>query len=85
MRMASPSLCAGLAALLLCGGCLSSRPESVEVADVDGSGDHRIFRIGALTQIMMEPVLWRLEDSKLVDFDRPVTACIHEYRSEAHV
>ena len=79
MSMASPSLCAGLAALLLCGGCISSRPESVEVADVDGSGDHRIFRIGALTQIMMEPVLWRLEDSKLVDFDRPVTACIHEY------
>ena len=79
MRLDLPSICAGLAALLLCGGCLSSRPESVEVADVDGSGDHRIFRIGALTQIMMEPVLWRLEDSKIVDFDRPVTSCIHEY------
>ncbi len=49
MRLYLPSLCAALAASLLCGGCLSGRPESVEVADVDGSGDHRIFRIGALT------------------------------------
>ena len=79
MRLGLHCLCATLAASLLCGGCLSRRPESVEVADVDGSADHRIFRIGALTQIMMEPVLWRLEDSKLVDFDRPVTAYIHEY------
>ena len=71
--------CAGLAASILCGGCLSGRPAFVEVADVDGSGDHRIFRVGALTQVMMEPVLWRLEDSKILDFDRPVTAYIHEY------
>ncbi|MBO7684307.1 MAG: serine hydrolase [Kiritimatiellae bacterium] len=78
MRPAAPSVCAWLAALLLCGGCLAPRPASVEVADVDGSGDHRIFRIGALTQVMMEPVLWRLEDSKAVNFDLPVASCVRE-------
>ena len=64
--------------LALCCGCVGVRREAVEVADVDGSGDHRIFRVGALTQIMMEPVLWRLEDSKIVNFDRPVTACLKD-------
>ncbi|MBR2837660.1 MAG: beta-lactamase family protein [Kiritimatiellae bacterium] len=70
---------AGLAALALACGCVAVRREAVEVADVDGSGDHRIFRVGELTQVMMEPVLWRLEDSKIVNFDRPVTKCVNEY------
>ena len=78
MRRAGRVL-AGLASLALACGCLAVRREAVEVADVDGSGDHRIFRIGDLTQIMMEPVLWRLEDSGAVDFDRPVTRCVRDY------
>ena len=64
---------AGAALLALCAGCFGFRDNIATVSDVDGSADHRIFRIGAATQIMMEPVLWRLEDRKLVDFDRPVT------------
>lgn len=59
--------------LAVCAGCLGYRDNVVTVSDVDGSADHRIFRIGAATQIMLEPMLWRLEDLKLVDFDRPVT------------
>lgn len=62
-----------LASLLaLCAGCLGLRDNIVAVTDVDGSADHRIFRLGAATRIMLEPVLWRLEDRKLIDFDRPV-------------
>ena len=58
---------------LVCGGCLGLRDNIVSVTDVDGSSDHRVFRIGAATQVMLEPVLWKLEDLKVVDFDRPVT------------
>ena len=67
------------AAVALCCGCAGLGRGRVEVADVDGSGDHRMFRVGALTQIMMEPVLWRLEDSRIVDFDRPVSTCLNDY------
>ena len=59
--------------LALCAGCLGFRDNVATVTDADGSADHRVFRIGAATQIMMEPVLWRLEDKKVIDFDRPVT------------
>jgi len=59
--------------LLLAGGCLGLRNRIVAVTDVDGSSDHRLFRIGAATRVMLEPVLWRLEDRKLIDFDKPVT------------
>lgn len=52
-------------------GCCSDRV--VTVRDKGLSSDHRIFRIASLTKLMMEPVLWKLEDSKVVDFDRPVT------------
>lgn len=53
-------------------GCLGLRESVVEVVDVDGSSDHRLFRLGAATRVMLEPVLWRLEDRKLIDFDRSV-------------
>ena len=69
----------GLVALAIACGCVAMRRDAIEVADIDGSGDHRIFRLGALTQIMMEPVLWRLEDSKIVNFDLPVTKCLNDY------
>lgn len=59
-------------------GCLTWGEGPVTVRDVDGSSDHRIFRIGALTKVMMEPVLWRLEDSRRIDFDRPVGEFIPE-------
>jgi len=58
---------------LLLGGCLGLSDGVVAVTDVDGSSDHRLFRIGAATRVMLEPVLWRLEDRKLIDFDRSVT------------
>lgn len=54
-------------------GCLGLRDRLVKVSDTDGSADHRLFRIGSVTRIMMEPVLWKLEDLHLIDFDRPVT------------
>lgn len=60
---------ASVLATALC-GCLSSRVE--RVVGVDGSGDHRVFRLGAVTRLMMEPVLWRLEDTEKINFDRPV-------------
>ena len=60
-------------ALALLSGCLGLRENVISATDVDGSSDHRIFRIGALTKVMLEPVLWRLEDRHLIDFDRPVT------------
>lgn len=63
----------GAVALMLCAGCLGFSDNLAKVVDTDGSGDHRIFRIGSVTRIMMEPVLWKLEDLKIVDFDRPVT------------
>lgn len=59
--------------LAVCAGCFGLRDDLVTATDVDGSSDHRVFRIGGLTQVMMEPVFWRLEDRKIVDFDRPVT------------
>lgn len=62
----------GLAWMLLVTGCSSGRARVVDVTEVDGSTDHRIFRIGPLTRLMMEPVLWRLEDERVIDFDRPV-------------
>lgn len=64
--------CLSLVALL--GGCLGLRDNIVTVTDVDGSSDHRVFRLGGATRVMMEPVLWRLEDREFIDFDRPVTA-----------
>lgn len=68
----------GAAALLALGtaGCLTWGDGLVTVRDVDGSSDHRIFRVGALTRVLMEPVLWRLEDSGRIDFDRPVCDCL---------
>lgn len=63
----------GAAAVVLLGGCLSWSGNLERVADVDGSNDHRVYRVGELTQIMMEPALWQLEDSERVNFDRPVT------------
>lgn len=68
-------LAAALAALGVA-GCLTWGEGPVTVRDVDGSSDHRVFRIGALTRVMMEPVLWRLEDSHRIDFDRPVSSCL---------
>ena len=62
-------LLAAVLALPFC-GCFSGR--SVHVQGVDGSDDHRVFRIGALTRLMMEPVLWRLEDSERIKFNLPV-------------
>ena len=59
-----------VAILFLAGGCVSDRV--VELSAVDGSNDHRIFRIASLTKLMMEPVLWKLEDSRKIDFDRSV-------------
>lgn len=61
------------ACALVLSGCLGPRDGVVSVTDVDGSADHRIFRLGAATRLMLEPVLWRLEDRKIIDFDRPVT------------
>ena len=58
--------------LLLCVGCLGLRDNIVVATDVDGSSDHRLFRIGAATRVMMEPVLCRLEDRELIDFDASV-------------
>lgn len=58
-------------AVLLVGGCRSGG--LVRVAAVDGSGDHRVFAIGTLTQVMMEPVFWTLEDTEKINFDLPVT------------
>ena len=63
----------GTLLLALAAGCLGLGDRVVSVSDTDGSSDHRIFRIGAVTKLMMEPVLWKLEDLKLIDFDRPVT------------
>lgn len=62
-----------LVSVLLLSGCLSWRDNLVTVVDTDGSSDHRLFRVGAVTRLMMEPVFWKLEDLHLVDFDRPVT------------
>ena len=70
MRMACAASAACLAALLA--GCFGGGSRIVSIAEVDGSNDHRIFRIGSIGKIMMEPVLWRLEDSGAIDFDRPV-------------
>lgn len=53
------------------GGCYSNRVVTVRGTDV--SSDHQIFRIASLTKLMMEPVLWKLEDTQVIDFDRPVT------------
>lgn len=61
------------ACALALSGCLGLRDNVVAVTDVDGSADHRIFRLGAVTRVMLEPVLWRLEDRKLIDFDQSVT------------
>ena len=61
---------AGLAAAC---GCVSWRDNVVEVRAADGSNDHRVFRIASLTKIMMEPVLWKLEDTEKINFDLPVT------------
>ena len=63
--------CLVLLSAVLGGGCYSSRV--ITVQDKDVSSDHRIFRIASLTKIMMEPVLWKLEDTHAIDFDRPVT------------
>ena len=70
---------AGAVLLALCAGCFGFRDDIATVTDVDGSADHRIFRIGVATQIVMEPVLWRLEDKKIVDFDRPVTESFKDF------
>ena len=56
-----------IAILFLAGGCVSDRV--VELSAIDGSNDHRIFRIASLTKLMMEPVLWKLEDTRKIDFD----------------
>lgn len=63
------ALLAAALALPMC-GCMSER--AVRALGVDGSDDHRIFRIGSVTRLMMEPVLWRLEDTEQINFDRPV-------------
>lgn len=65
--------CLFFSALLLFAGCLGFRENLVTVAAVDGSNDHRVFRIASLTKILMEPVLWKLEDTELINFDLPVT------------
>lgn len=62
-----------LLTLLATAGCLSCRDNLVSLEHADGSNDHRIFRLASVTQVMMEPVLWRLEDDGLVSFRRPVT------------
>ena len=77
-----------LAALAL-SGCLNA-PDSppapvIRVAEAVGSNDHRIFCIGSLTQLMMEPVLWKLEDLEIINFKLPVTVYLksplpREYR-----
>lgn len=59
--------------MLFLAGCFSCRENVVTVAEADGSNDHRIFRIGSLTAIMLEPVLWKLEDTEKINFDLPVT------------
>jgi len=63
----------GVLASCLLSGCLAYRDNVVTVRDAVGSSDHRIFRIGSATKLMMEPVLWKLEDTGKVNFDRPVT------------
>ncbi len=62
-------------------GCKSptasdGKVDAVTVTDVDGSNDHRIFRVGGLTRVLLEPVVWRLVDSKKINLDWPVTDCL---------
>lgn len=54
-------------------GCVAFRDNLARVSDLDGSNDHRIFRIGSVTKLMMEPALWQIEDAERVNFDRPVS------------
>ena len=62
--------------LIFAGGCVSDRV--VELKAIDGSNDHRIFRIASLTKLMMEPVLWKLEDTHKIDFDCSVRRYFHD-------
>jgi len=70
--MISRSAVSAIVASVLC-GCLSYHENIVRVTEVDGSNDHRIFRIGPATKLMLEPALWQVEDAERVNFDRPVT------------
>ena len=73
-----------LAALLLAAfatGCASPAADDgdadeITVTDVDGSSDHRIFRAGGLTRVLLEPVVWRLVDSEKISLDWSVTDCL---------
>ena len=60
--------------LTLC--TLSAMSESVTVTEIDGSGDHRIFCVGALTRVLLEPVVWRLADTGRIDLNAAVTDCL---------
>ena len=50
--------------------------DAITVTDVDGSNDHRIFRVGALTPVLLEPVVWRLVDSKKIDLEWSLSDCL---------
>ena len=73
-----------LAALLLAAfatGCVGwpmfgDDADAITVTDVDGSSDHRIFRAGGLTRVLLEPVVWRLVDSEKISLDWSVTDCL---------
>ena len=73
-----------LVALLLAAlatGCvgwpmLGDDADAITVTDVDGSEDHRIFRVGCLTPVLLEPVVWRLVDSKKIDLDWSLSDCL---------
>jgi len=70
--MRAPLRLAPLAAfLVVLSGCFSEN--LVTVQEIDGSNDHRVFRIASVTKLMMEPVLWQLEDAEKINFDNPVS------------
>lgn len=54
-------------------GCASYRENLHLVTAVNGSNDHRIFRIASLTKLMMIPVIDSLEADALICLDDPVT------------
>lgn len=62
------------AALLALCGCVACRDRIEVCHGVDFSDDHRLFRIASVSKLMLEPVLWKLEDDGTIDFDRPVTS-----------
>lgn len=62
--------------LLAVAGAVVFSSAGESVTEIDGSNDHRIFCVGALTRLLLEPVVWRLVDTRQIDLDWTVGACL---------